>query len=555
MKRRIVVTVAAGAAAVWMLSGFDAPMTVQELSERSMAALSEAGSLTMDLHGDASLNLRMTQAGDSGASMNIPLIGNVSAETQIAMEPFQAQFEANYKGEAMGQGTDGSMEMYILENEDGSADAWLGTYDGAEGLAWEAQSLDAGQLSEVKKAVRSMLAGDTSTLGSLTMNGSSVDPAALAQITQKYQDQLMNMVKLSPDTIMVNGEECYQVTADLSGEDILPIITDLAASSGGIVDDASREILSQVLGGIRIRMESEFDAKTCLPVQAYIDLGGSDLSAAGSLIVSSMMGGTGDVSANIDVSALNMDCSFTFNQPLDVTVPEEALAAGGSSQVYDPDELIGSLLTGGNGTGTGTDGQPIGGGTGTDGTGGTDIGGSDIGGTDIGGSDGTDETEEVLTENPDGSYHAVFADFSGNVKEATILPPDGLAPSYAARNYIAFDNDRMTYSLRYSMYCGETAPETVAKKLDVSFMEGNADYSEVTKTDVIQAALPDGTPVYYGSKAYKYGNYRLGATCCAVQAGDWVIYLEIEPEDEHFNFREATEAEVLAYAGLVKPEA
>ena len=47
----------------------------------------------------------------------------------------------------------------------------------------------------------------------------------------------------------------------------------------------------------------------------------------------------------------------------------------------------------------------------------------------------------------------------------------------------------------------------------------------------------------------------MGATCCAVQAGDWVIYLEIEPEDEHFNFREATEAEVLAYAGLVKPEA
>lgn len=538
MRKRIVATIAAGAAAVLMLSGFDSAMTVQKLSENAQSALSQVNSLSMDLEGDASASLRISQGGESGATMDVPVNGTLSIAAALMMDPFEMQVEMDYNAEAMGQGMGSSMSMYIVETEDGSAEAYLGTYSDEEGMLWQAETVDAQNLSQVKSVVRSLLAGDTSALNSLGMNSTSADPAAALDVAKKYQEQMLGMAALSPQSVTINGKECYQVVADLSGNDLMPVFTDALAASGQAVDEMSQQVIAAILGGIRLHMESELDVQNFLPVHALIDLGESDFSAIGSLLVSSMMGGgAGDASAQIEVSALKLEGNFDCNNQVSVTVPEEARAAAdGSGSPVNPEELIGSFL------GSGSTGS----------TGGADSTGST---GDLSGTDSFDGADEGPVQNADGSYRIRYEDYLGNTKEADIVPPAGLKLSYGSENYLSFSSEDHKLSVSYSMYSQGTPQETVEDDLDVSYMEGNADYSDVTRTEVMQTALPDGTAVYYGHKGYQYGDYRLGATCCAVQAGNWVVDIEIQPQDERYNYVEASEQDVITYAGCVRPTA
>lgn len=555
MRKKLAATIAAGAAAVLMLSGSASAMTVQELSERSKSAMAQIGSLKADIQGNAAANLRVSQEGENGATMDIPINGMFSVNTQLNMEPFQLGLQMEYRGEAMGQGMDGKMSAYILEKDDGTADAYLGTYSSAENVSmqWDVNTADAQQLGQVKDAVRAMLAGDSTALASLSSPDASFDPSAAAQIASQYQDQILGLTTVSPQTVMVDGKECWQMTADLTGNDLLGLVSGVMTSSGQTLDDMSAQMLEAVLSGIRIRIESDIDAQTFLPVYTKIDLGGSDFSAIGDLIVASMMGAEGGASAMINVSALDMTGSFDCNSPVQITVPEEAKALAGAQSAASPEDLIGGLLTGG------TDGGDLTGGI--DLTGGGDLtSGSDLTGVGdlTGGSDltgGTDDTGDEPNLNADGTYTLRYEDYSGNVKEAVITPPEGLRLSYGTGNYLAFSNDDYSLSVTYSLYSADTPMETVEEDLDVSYMNGDSDYSDVMRTQVMQTTLPDGRSVSYGTKAFNYGEYRLGGTCCAIQAGNWVVDIEIEKKDENYNFVESGEQDVITYAGCVSPAA
>lgn len=536
MRKRLVATIAAGAAAVLMLSGFDSAMTVQGLTEKSKSAMAQVSSLKADLQGNASMNLNISQGGEGGATMDIPINGMFGLNMQLNLDPLQMMVEMEYKGEAMGQGADAKMSMYVLEKEDGSADAYLGTYSSSETtvMQWNAETADAQQVGQLKEAVKAMLSGDFAAISSLADTGASVDPAAAAQVAANYQDQILSMTALSPQSVMVNGKECYQLTADVSGSDLLPLMTEVMAASGEMTDDMSLQVMETVLSGIRIHMESDIDVQTYLPVYAVMDLGGSDFSAVGNMIVGSMMGGStdGSASAAININELKASGTFDGNSPVQITVPEEAKAAAVNVGTdIDSIDSIGGLLTGG-----------------------TDVGGLLTNDTD-GGIEGLDDAEDGPIQNPDGTYTIRYENYAGDVKEAVIATPEGLRLSYGSENYLSFADDNYSITVSYSLYSKDTPQESVEDDLDVSYMEGNSDYSEVTRTQVMQTALPDGTPVYYGSKAYKYNNYRIGGTCCAIQAGDYVVDFEIDRDDENYNFVEASEQDVITYAGYVRPAA
>ncbi len=536
MRKRLVATIAAGAAAVLMLSGFDSAMTVQELTEKSKNAIAQASSLKADIQGEAAATLNVSQEGENGASMTIPINGLFNLNTQLNLDPLQIMLEMEYRGEAMGQGMDGRMEMYILEKEDGTADAYMGTYSSSENasMQWMANTADAEQVGQLKTAVDAMLSGDPSKLSSLSGAGLPVDSTAVGDLVANYQDQILGMTALSQQSVMVDGKECYQLTADVSGNDLLPLMTGMMTASGQTLDDMTMQMMEAVLSGIRIRMESDIDTATFLPVYAVVDLGGSDFTSVGNMMVSSMMG-AGGASASVDVSALNMKGSFDCNSPVQITVPEEAKSAGDRGEsVVNPSDAIGGLLTGG-----------------------TDDGGLVTGGTDDGGlvTGGSEDTEDGPIQNADGTYTIRYETYSGEVKEAVIVPPEGLRLSYGSPNYLAFIDDGYSITVSYSLYTQDTPRETVEEDLDVSYMESNSDYSDVTRTQVMETALPDGRPVFYGSKAYNYSNYRMGGTCCAIQAGSCVVDVEIDKEDDRHNFIEAPEQDVINYVACVRPAA
>lgn len=532
MRKRILSTIAAAAAAVLMLSGFDSAMTVQELQEKSKSALAEMTSLSAHMTGTAMANLSMTQGGDSGATMDIPINGMCSLTCRFNLEPFQMEVTADYRGEAMGQGTEGGVGVYLVTNEDGTGNAYVGTKNESGEIQWEANAVDAESVAQMQDLVRSSLSGDASKLSSLSPNGQQVDPEAMTALVEKYQQEILNFSQIAPQSVTEDNKECYEVIAEIPGDVLYQLVSDTMAASGQTMDETTLQMAQAIMSGLKVMVSSKIDTQTYLPVSATMDLGESDFSMIGDLLVASAMPTDGDATAKVDVQSLKMEAYFTCNEPVTVTVPQEALDAAGGDDIGggldigggDPTDVIGGLLTGGDGTDT----------------------------SETTGSDGGDDAAVL---NADGSYRIEYEDYLGNVRKADIAVPDGLALSYNSKDYIVFSTDDYSYEVSYSLFAMDTPQATVESDIDTTYMEGNSDYSNVTRTEVKQTTLPDGTVVYYGFQGYDYDSYRFGATSCAVQAGDAIVNFEIQKQDENRRAIEATEEEVQTYAALIKPAA
>ena len=483
MRKRILATIAAGSAAVLMLSGFDSAMTVEQLTENSKNAMAQMTSMSATMHGEAAAAVHVSQGGENGATMDIPMNGSLDMNMTFSMEPLQADISFNYAVDAMGQGGSGSFQVYMVENEDGTGTAYAGqSADGGQ-MEWNASTADAETFAQVKEAVKAAMSGDLSALSSMS-GDSSFDPAALTAMMDKYKEQFMGKAQLTPQSVTADGKECYELTADLNGDDISQVLTDVMSAAGQAVDTSSLQMIQPILGGFVLHMESRYDAQTFLPVDMVIDLGGSDFSAFSDLIAGSMTGGAEGVSASVDVSA-------------------------------------GGLL----GTDDGTD------------------------------YSGLDTTDEGPIQNADGTYQIVYEDFEGNKYAANVATPEGLTLGYGSENYLGFNDSGYDLDVNYLVSYQDTPEMAVDDDLDVSFMEDNSDYSEVSRTEVMQTSLPDGTVVYYGSNFYRYNGYLLGGTVCALQVGDAVVKFEIEKDDENNDRIAATEEEIQQYASVISPAA
>ena len=507
MRKRILGTIAAAAAAVFMLSGFESPMTVSELQEKTALALAEVDSMTATILGNVHSYLTIAQGGEDGESMDIPISGMVHLDFKMNLEPFLMEAGISYDADAMGQGTDGHMGIYILENDTGTADAYLGTRTDDAPAEWDAQILDAQNLETIKEGIHSVLTGDLSVLDTVS-EGDYYDSAAdLKELIDKYRQVFEGMMQVAPEKIKDGDKEYYVLTGDIAGDTLEQYLEEFMAAAGQSPDELSLNVMQTLMSSLKMNMEIKIDAQTYLPASYRFDLGGSDFGALADMILESILGPQSGATAKLDVSAAELEGRFLYNIPVTVSVPEEALDATGG------------------------------------------IGGSD-GGDDISvGTDDVDTGDGV--RNPDGSYHLKYEGYQ-TTAEADITVPEGLRLSYGSENYVSFTNDDYSVSVSYSLFSTGTPQETVEDDLDVSYMESNSDYSDVSRSEVLQTSLPDGTPVYYGHKRYTYNGFRLGGTECALQAGDSVVDFEIQIEDGSLQVMDASEEDVLAYAACVK---
>ena len=549
MRKRIIGGIVAGAAAVLMLSGFDSAMTVPELQEKMKSALAEVNSVSAVITGRASSDLEISQGGEDGDSMDIPIDGNFNFHYKMNLDPLQMEADISYDADAMGQGMRGDMGVYILENEDGTGDAFLGKRSDDGEIEWDWETVDPESLGKLKDAIRSYVSSDVSTLETtIPEGGDNIDTEAMKALIEKYQDEFSGMMQIAPQSVTDGDKEYYLLTADVRGDVLSQVITDVMALSGQSMDDMSLQAVSAFLSPMVMHLESEVDTQTYLPRNVRIDFSESDFSAIAAMILESAMGPQSGAQAVLDVSALELEGRFNYDTPITVVVPQPALEATGSGTTagptaglqtegtddLSPEDLIGGLLTGGE------DGGDV---------------------TVTGGEDGTDDTvtgtEDVDTQdgpiqNADGTYHLRYEDYLGNVTEADVACPAGLKLSYGTPEYISFTNDDYSLDVSYNLYSADTPQETVENDLDVSFMKENSDFTDVNRTGVFQTALADGTEVFFGHKSYTYDDYRLGGTECAVQAGDAVVGIEIQREDDHRQVVEASEEDVKTFASCVK---
>ncbi len=550
-KRRIGGIIAAGLASVLMLSGFDSTMTVEQLQENSMNALAGISSMEGDVSGNAHATLSISDGTEGGESVDVPIDGKIQASFTIGLEPLASDIGISYDANMMGQSFSGSIQMIIQEVEDGSGMAYMNVDSNGEKTGWTAAKTDAAQIEELKKSFKAGLSGDMSALSSSTaVADAGVDASAVADMTQKLKDQLLPLMQITQGgTSGVTGNPLYELNAEVTGDAFVSMVTEAMAAAGQELDNMSLEMVKALVGGLNLKMKTEIDSGTYLPFRFEIDMSDSDFSALGSLLVNSMMGAESAGNAQIDVGMLQMRGSFLFDNPVNLTIPQEALDAAANAASTGTAQTGGSDPTGTDPTGTDPTGTDLNTGDGLDGL----IGGNLTGGvtveTDASGDDGLN-SEPVM--NPDGSYHLEYDDYSGGKKTADVdAPGDGMTLSYGSDNYLSFWDDGYN-TIVYSLYSEDTEEETVRENMDVSYMEGNSDYSNIQVGEIQQTSLPDGRVVYYGTTSYTYGGYNYGTTYAAVKGANSIVNVELEYNDGNNSFAEATPEQIIAACSLVR---
>ena len=87
MRRRLLGVLGVGTAAVMMLSGFDSAMTVADLEKNAVEAMKTVEQFSGDFNAGADITVTVTQEGENGATMSLPLSGELTGSFCMTMEP------------------------------------------------------------------------------------------------------------------------------------------------------------------------------------------------------------------------------------------------------------------------------------------------------------------------------------------------------------------------------------------------------------------------------------------------------------------------------------
>ena len=148
MRRRLLGVLGVGTAAVMMLSGFDSAMTVADLEKNAVEAMKTVEQFSGDFNAGADITVTVTQEGENGATMSLPLSGELTGSFCMTMEPMAAGMEMQFSGSGAGEEGSGSMQLYVVENEDGTGTGYVHAVSGEDDTGWEASEISADEMAQ-----------------------------------------------------------------------------------------------------------------------------------------------------------------------------------------------------------------------------------------------------------------------------------------------------------------------------------------------------------------------------------------------------------------------
>ena len=157
--------------------------------------------------------------------------------------------------------------------------------------------------------------------------------------------------------------------------------------------------------------------------------------------------------------------------------------------------------------------------------------------------------------NEDGSYHLEDDNYDGEKLAIDIYAPEGLECSYATDTYAVFSDEDYKTNVTYSLYTYLDADAALGSAADVSYMDGDEDFSDIQVSDVKEVTLDNGNTVKYVTVSYKDQDSLMGSTYVAIPVGDMAAMVEMRLVDESNNLIVPTEEEVVAYASAVNTAA
>ena len=520
MRRRLLGVLGVGTAAVMMLSGFDSAMTVADLEKNAVEAMKTVEQFSGDFNAGADITVTVTQEGENGATMSLPLNGELTGSFCMTMEPMAAGMEMQFSGSGAGEEGSGSMQLYVVENEDGTGTGYVHAVSGEDDTGWEASEVSADEMAQMKEAMDQVMSGDIDAfLDQNTAEGSDLDAAQLKELMAKFKEILGEACQLGTEPVEVNGHEAYEVVCDINGEILTKLISEGAAVAGEVLDESVLGMVGTIASSLDILVTSYYDTETYLPLSGNVNLAGSDFSALAQ-IAASMMGADGVGSIDLAVNRLGSEFNISYDDFGGVVVPEEALSA----EVTSGSAVIDSIVT--------------------------------DAGSLFGGSGNTDYSPtEGAVINEDGSYHLEDDNYEGEKLAVDVYAPEGLECSYASESYAAFADENYKTNVSYSLYTYADADEALGYMTDVSYMDGDEDYSDIQVSDVKEVTLDNGNSVKYVTVSYKYQDSLMGSTYAAIPVGDMAAMVEMRLEDENYEPIVPTEEEIITYASAVNTAA
>ena len=320
MRKNLTTSVLAAAAALAMTFGASAAeVTVDEILENYYAASKEVTEAGADITMAADLSLSM-----EGQEESLTAAGDADMSMLFSLDPLQYEIHGSMSGSAMGMGGSLDMTMYMLE-EDGNVVTYTGINMGEE-QQWIKQSLPM---------------GETGDFADLMAKAKEID----------LSDAPITWV-LAEDVIDINGIECYELTADLTAEDLINLFSYSMEKVGDLLpQEAVSQIpsaedlqsMASVITGLNLHFEMDLDTETCKPMRIYMDTEGTDWTMI-EAIAASMLSAPGEDGSlpalDINVNSLYMEALYDYDAEVAITVPEDVKAA---AQEVDMNELAADL--------------------------------------------------------------------------------------------------------------------------------------------------------------------------------------------------------------------
>ncbi len=328
-KRRIGSIVSVGAAVILMLSGFDSSMTAEQLQEKSASALAGVSSMEGSVSGTVDTVMTVSEDAQSGDSTDVPVGGTVELSYKVGLEPLAMDIDFSLDAVMMGQTFSSSMQMIALESEDGLGQMFINMTDNGAPLGWSAEKLEPSEITKLKDMLRSGLKGDMSVLNSNSVAAETgTDTSMINDMVKGLKDKVLPAVQIQKGGISDDtGNDLYELKAELTGDMFVSLVTEAMQASGQKMENRSLDMVKALLDGLTIKITSEIDAGTCLPFRFKADMSDSDFSALADLLLDSMKGPKSQGSVQIDVKKIELQGTFSFDKPVEVTVPQEALEA------------------------------------------------------------------------------------------------------------------------------------------------------------------------------------------------------------------------------------
>ena len=307
MKKRLTTLLLAGIAGSAMVMGASAADITADEILKNAAAQSAA---VNEINGDV---LMKVDGALTMADQAITLVADANVQVSAVMDPFNVQSIADlaFNLDMMGQQQDGDYhaDFYVVPDENGQFVSYSGASDG-ETTTWTKSALGE-EFSEQLKQIIGL--GQTAPELPIEFN-------------------------VSEDLADVDGIQCYELTSSLTFEDVMNVYN---AYLEAYKDELPEEVLSQLpdeeslasigsmLGGLIINVTIDVANDNYEIEHLRIDTEGSDFSSLGMILGLFMSAGSESEempSISLDVNDLFIECFYDYTTPVEIVVPDEAIA-------------------------------------------------------------------------------------------------------------------------------------------------------------------------------------------------------------------------------------